>query len=471
MMIWFREKQDPITQDEFNALLEEHNKFINSGGAGGKWKAWVTDDDEKKGIVFGVYLGPEGYDGKQIDLSYNNLKAISLESITLTYANLVGILCRNQNLKKIDLTGSFCIDSDFTGSNFEGADLTKVDFSRSLMRGCNLKNAILVGTDFENTDLTDADLTGAIVTPKTSFKNTILKNAVTNYKMVKRAPRKKTKKSVSHKTKKIGKTSTTSYKTCSICKTIPDSCYAYWKGGVLETQPLPNSESKLKVVGAPIYNDSTSHSHSVIKRCPECGTCYRWDYEYEYLVNGSEDEITLTRLTEKEAKREVKKIIREVRMRFGLLRAKGVSKSKLLGTKLSNKELFDIAFFFENNQAVYGFDISYMLKYLVNALINHTHVKKDCAGSTLLYALNNCAEKNERNNAKILNLLLNAKTKIDKPEVKELIKDCKLRRIETLTSKVKVLEEELKSENLEIEDCKRINHEVEELYKKIQELS
>ncbi|MHA1299012.1 MAG: hypothetical protein ACTSO9_06155, partial [Candidatus Helarchaeota archaeon] len=132
---------------------------------------------------------------------------------------------------------------------------------------------------------------------------------------------------------------------------------------------------------------------------------------------------------------------------------------------------FDIAFFFENNQAVYGFDISYMLKYLVNALINHTHVKKDCAGSTLLYALNNCAEKNERNNAKILNLLLSAKTKIYKPEVKELIKDCKLRRIETLTSKVKVLEEELKSENLEIEDCKRINHEVEELYKKIQELS
>ena len=39
-----------------------------------------------------------------------------------------------------------------------------------------------------------------------------------------------------------------------------------------------------------------------VRRCPRCGTFYRYDCTYEYLVNGSEDEETLERMTPGEAR-------------------------------------------------------------------------------------------------------------------------------------------------------------------------
>lgn len=38
-----------------------------------------------------------------------------------------------------------------------------------------------------------------------------------------------------------------------------------------------------------------------LQQCPECKTCYLYQTDYEYLVNGSEDEETLIRLTPAEA--------------------------------------------------------------------------------------------------------------------------------------------------------------------------
>ena len=38
-----------------------------------------------------------------------------------------------------------------------------------------------------------------------------------------------------------------------------------------------------------------------LKQCPECGTYYLYRTDYEYLVNGSEDEEVLTRLKPEEA--------------------------------------------------------------------------------------------------------------------------------------------------------------------------
>ena len=63
---------------------------------------------------------------------------------------------------------------------------------------------------------------------------------------------------------------------------------------------MPSAANKLKVVGAPFFTDSTSYSHTVLKQCPKCGTYYKWDFSYEFLVNGSENEITLTWLEDKE---------------------------------------------------------------------------------------------------------------------------------------------------------------------------
>jgi hypothetical protein len=38
-----------------------------------------------------------------------------------------------------------------------------------------------------------------------------------------------------------------------------------------------------------------------LQQCPECGTYYLYRTDYEFLVNGSEDEEFLTRLTDNEA--------------------------------------------------------------------------------------------------------------------------------------------------------------------------
>lgn len=469
-MIRFGKKQDPLTQEEFDEMFEDHKAFINSGGAGGGWNIWVTNPDDKKGVVFGQYLGPEGIsnEGKRIKLSYNNLGEINLEGISLIYADIVGVYCKSLNFKNIDLTGSLCIDSDFRGSNFKGANLTKVDFSRSKMQNCNFKNANLSGTDFENVDLTGADLTGAIVTAETSFKGTIIKDALMDFKKVKNSI-KLPLKPVSKKIKPF----TYDYKNCTICETIPDKSYAFWKGGDLQSSTLPDSEAKLEIIGAPIYDASTSHSHSIIKRCPACGTCYKWDFEYEYLVNGSEDEINLTRLSQKNGEEEVKKVIQDVRMQNAQLRAEGVAKALRLDENPGDKEFKDVADFFRYNQLVKGFDISYVIKYLVNVLVNHTHLNKNCVGNILYYILLDHAEKKEKNNEKILNLLLSDKltTTTYKPEAVELIKNCKLKCLNRLTKKVKILEEELKSEKLGMADYKRLNDEIEELSKRIKDLN
>ena len=101
---------------------------------------------------------------------------------------------------------------------------------------------------------------------------------------------------------------------CIICNPIPDSSYAFWKGNELESGGIEPNEKLLEIVGAPHFDDRTGYRHWCIKRCLNCNTKYHWKFDYEYLVNGSEDEITLTRLDEKEEKKwlkEVNKILEE----------------------------------------------------------------------------------------------------------------------------------------------------------------
>jgi hypothetical protein len=179
MMVELRENAKPMTQEEFDKKLEEHYKFMNSGGAGGRWETLVTEGGIETGVVFGVYVGPKGTEGEQLNVSHSNLEQLNLENIFLAYADLVGILCRNQNFKKTDLTGSLFIDSDFTGTSFEGADLSKADFSRSKMINCNFSKANLTNTDMEDVDLTGSDLRSAIL-DDTRFRKSILKDCHLN---------------------------------------------------------------------------------------------------------------------------------------------------------------------------------------------------------------------------------------------------------------------------------------------------
>ena len=77
---------------------------------------------------------------------------------------------------------------------------------------------------------------------------------------------------------------------CSRCRALPASCSAFYCRD--EAHPLPAAAYAM------ISDDlrsSGSRVHETVA-CPTCGTRYRYDTDYEYLVNGTEDEEFLNRL-------------------------------------------------------------------------------------------------------------------------------------------------------------------------------
>jgi hypothetical protein len=89
------------------------------------------------------------------------------------------------------------------------------------------------------------------------------------------------------------------HKQCGICSILSDQEYATQKYGWEESNTyLPAAAAQLSVL-----RDLRPHGSRKLQlqQCPECGTYYLYRTDYEYLVNGSEDEEFLTRLTEDQA--------------------------------------------------------------------------------------------------------------------------------------------------------------------------
>lgn len=61
---------------------------------------------------------------------------------------------------------------------------------------------------------------------------------------------------------------------------------------------LPDAAGKLETIRDLAPGGSRS---KLLKRCPQCGTCYLYQTDYEFLAGGSEDEQFLTRLTPEQA--------------------------------------------------------------------------------------------------------------------------------------------------------------------------
>ncbi len=92
---------------------------------------------------------------------------------------------------------------------------------------------------------------------------------------------------------------TAPHQQCKICASLADQEDAYQKyGWEQDNTHLPAAADRLKVV-----RDFRPYGSRKLqlKQCPECGGCYLYRTDYEYLVNGSEDEEHLTRLTEEQA--------------------------------------------------------------------------------------------------------------------------------------------------------------------------
>ncbi len=156
---------------------------------------------------------------------------------------------------------------------------------------------------------------------------------------------------------------------------IPARCYEFYKGGSLETNPFPPEVGMLKVVGIPYFNDDTSGSNHCIKQCPECGTVYKWDMEYEYLVNGSEDDINLARLDEEageQALKDVMEAVSQAKQRYKDGRDFYIAKLASATTEAEAKKGIN---FFYHNQLVYHEDATPAIPALLTALVRVPAIK------------------------------------------------------------------------------------------------
>lgn len=89
------------------------------------------------------------------------------------------------------------------------------------------------------------------------------------------------------------------HETCSICRGLRDEEYAAQKWGWEENDThLPAACNELELVRD---LSGCSSRKLQLQQCPECRTYYLYRSDYEFLVNGSEDEEWLTRLTDEGA--------------------------------------------------------------------------------------------------------------------------------------------------------------------------
>lgn len=92
---------------------------------------------------------------------------------------------------------------------------------------------------------------------------------------------------------------TAPHERCHICKTLADEEHGYQKGG----QPQYNAFIPLVADKLEVVIDFKPHSDRkrILQRCPACKTWYLYESDYEFIVPGSEDEQTLTRITNDQA--------------------------------------------------------------------------------------------------------------------------------------------------------------------------
>jgi hypothetical protein len=211
---------------------------------------------------------------------------------------------------------------------------------------------------------------------------------------------------------------------CSICKTIPNKTGEFYKGGVLDGDPLPESVHKLKILGVPYFDDSTSHSNYCLKQCPECGTYYRWEMEYEYLVNGSEDDIGLFRLSDTEGESRKNLVLESVKKSRQDFIDTAIKLMPILNQATNIVLMKKAADHLYHYQLVYEEDITFTVPAVITALIKHKHYAQKCeVGQSLFWLLRNYANINEKNRGFINDLLKDADPISNKsPEVVELIK-------------------------------------------------
>ncbi|MFQ5568532.1 MAG: hypothetical protein ACE5G0_02590 [Rhodothermales bacterium] len=171
--------------------------------------------------------------------------------------------------------------------------------------------------------------------------------------------------------KKAGRRRANRHTRCSICKSLPDHAAASWTSGNPTGGRWPRAESKLTVVGAPFFDDRDSYSHTCLKQCPKCGTFYLWDFKYEFLVSGTEDELELTRLSDEKGRQRAEQIFATIKEAEKKFRADAASRVDTLLHSRDGKGVYGAAYVLQNGQ-MKGHDVTFAVPALVEALIRYS---------------------------------------------------------------------------------------------------
>ncbi len=183
---------------------------------------------------------------------------------------------------------------------------------------------------------------------------------------------------------------------CSLCGEIGSREYALWKGGELVSGAMPAAEAKLEVVGFPYVKADTSSGNACLRRCPACGAFFWWEFSYEYLVNGSEDEIVLTRLAPEDGRQREEALRAHIRAEEEAFRSRAAALAEAIRTDAALPAARDAAYDLLR-AADRGFDLGPYLPALAAALCDHAHLPAfRCPVHTLETALSCWASTPER---------------------------------------------------------------------------
>ena len=134
-----------------------------------------------------------------------------------------------------------------------------------------------------------------------------------------------------------------------------------------------------------------------------------------------------TRTADTNLRNFLRKMFKEIKLYESLFRRDALNIIKTLrkSPKPGPKLLKDASDLFYFNQ-LKGFNISFAVKDLVEALEKHGHRGKNgCPAAFISFSLKDFAKKNVINKKKLLSILQNVKSKNAPPEINELIKFCK----------------------------------------------
>ena len=163
----------PLSAQQFQSIIQNHQDFIQSGGAGGQWNIFVV-----KGQSLGIYKGAKASKGQQAILDLQQIHPhLETQELHLPYSSWCGVYAKDQDFSDATLTGSLLTDANLEQAIFADANLENVDFSRANLKKASFMNANLRGADFENCNLRGADFRGALL-EGSQFRGAILEGVV-----------------------------------------------------------------------------------------------------------------------------------------------------------------------------------------------------------------------------------------------------------------------------------------------------